>query len=66
MLTGPNLEDLEDFASRSGLKVTASGGVSSMEDLENLRRLEASGVDQVIIGKAFYDGRIDMTEALSC
>ncbi len=66
MLTGPNLEALEDFASRSGLKITASGGVSSMEDLENLQRLEASGVDQVIIGKAFYDGRIDMAEALSC
>ena len=44
----------------------SNGGGSSMEDLENLQRLEASGVDQVIIGKAFYDGRIDMAEALSC
>ena len=66
MLSGPNLNALEDFASSTGLKVTASGGVSSMEDLKKLNRLEAFGVDQVIIGKAFYDGWIDINEALSC
>ena len=66
MLSGPNLEALEDFASQTELKVTASGGVSTLEDLRNLRRLENLGVDQVIVGKAFYDGRIDPLEALAC
>ncbi len=66
MLRGPNLEVLEDFASQTELKVTASGGVSTQEDLRNLRRLENLGVDQVIVGKAFYDGRIDPLEALAC
>ena len=66
MLSGPNLEALEDFTTRSGLNVTASGGVSSIEDLKNLRRLETSGVDQVIVGKAIYDGRINLKEALEC
>ena len=66
MLSGPNLNALEDFTNSTGLKVTASGGVSSMEDLKKLQRLEASGVDQVIVGKAFYDRRIDINEVLSC
>jgi phosphoribosylformimino-5-aminoimidazole carboxamide ribotide isomerase len=37
MLNGPNLEALGDFARHTGLKVVASGGVSSMEDLELLK-----------------------------
>ena len=66
MLRGPNLEALEDFASQTELKITASGGVSTLEDLRNLRRLENLGVDQVIVGKAFYNGNIEPLEALAC
>lgn len=66
MLTGPNLDALRDMAQRTGLKVTASGGVSSAEDLLQLQKLEADGVDQVIVGKAIYEGRIDLAEVLSC
>lgn len=66
MLTGPNLDALRDMAQRTGLKVTASGGVSSAEDLVQLRELEPDGVDQVIVGKAIYEGRIDLAEVLSC
>jgi len=66
MLTGPNLEHLRDFAIRSRLKVVASGGVSSMSDLNNLKNLEIDGVDQVIVGKAIYEGRIDLKEAFKC
>ena len=66
MLTGPNLDALRDMGQRTGLKVTASGGVSSAEDLVQLRELEADGVDQVIIGKAIYEGRVNLAEVLSC
>lgn len=66
MLTGPNLDALRNMAQRTGLKVTASGGVSSAEDLLQLQKLEADGVDQVIVGKAIYEGRIDLAEVLSC
>ena len=66
MLTGPNLDALRDMGQRTGLKVTASGGVSSAEDLLQLQKLEADGVDQVIVGKAIYEGRIDLAEVLSC
>jgi phosphoribosylformimino-5-aminoimidazole carboxamide ribotide isomerase len=66
MLTGPNLEALGDFARRTGLKIVASGGVSSMEDLELLKTLEEDGVDQVISGKAIYEGKLDLKEIFKC
>ena len=62
MLSGPNLEALGDFARRTGLKIVASGGVSSMEDLELLKTLEKVGVDQVISGKAIYEGKLNLKE----
>ena len=62
MLSGPNLEALGDFARRTGLKIVASGGVSSMEDFELLKTLEKDGVDQVISGKAIYEGKLNLKE----
>tara|TARA_B100001964_G_scaffold62918_1_gene71515 strand:+ start:294 stop:1013 length:720 start_codon:yes stop_codon:yes gene_type:complete len=66
MLSGPNLEALGDFARRTGLKIVASGGVSSMGDLELLKTLEVDGVDQVISGKAIYEGKLDLKEIFKC
>ena len=66
MLIGPNLEALHDFASRTELKIVASGGVSSMADLELLKTLEADGVDQVISGKAIYEGKLDLSKIFKC
>jgi phosphoribosylformimino-5-aminoimidazole carboxamide ribotide isomerase len=62
-LLGPNLERIETMARRSGLKVTAAGGVSILEDLKNLKVLEPYGVDEVIVGKALYDKRFTLAEA---
>jgi len=66
MLSGPNLEALGDFARRTGLKIVASGGVSSMEDLELIKTLEKDGVDQVISGKAIYEGKLNLKEIFKC
>jgi len=66
MLSGPNIEALRNFARGTGLKIVASGGVSSMEDLEQLKTLEADGVDQVISGKAIYEGKLDLEEIFKC
>ena len=66
MLSGPNIEALSNFACRSGLRVVASGGVSSMEDLELLKTLESDGVDQVISGKAIYEGKLDLKAVFKC
>jgi phosphoribosylformimino-5-aminoimidazole carboxamide ribotide isomerase len=64
MLTGPNIEQTCLIARESGLKVTASGGVSSLEDVERLVRVSEVGVDSVIVGKALYEGRFTLKEAL--
>ena len=63
-LRGPNLESTQKIAEISGLKVIASGGVSSAEDLYKLKELEAYGVDGVIMGKALYSGAVHLKQAL--
>lgn len=63
-LLGPNLERIETMGRRGGLKVTASGGVAILEDIKNLRRLEEFGIDEVIVGKALYEKRFTLTEAI--
>ncbi|MFY9609057.1 MAG: 1-(5-phosphoribosyl)-5-[(5-phosphoribosylamino)methylideneamino]imidazole-4-carboxamide isomerase [Blastocatellia bacterium] len=63
-LEGPNFEMTGELARSSGLKVTASGGVSSLEDIARLCELEADGVDSVIVGKALYEGRFTLEEAI--
>ena len=69
MLTGVNVEQTCIIARESGLKVTASGGISSLEDIERLMNAvkENSGagqIDSVIIGKAIYEGRFTLEEAI--
>lgn len=63
-LTGPNLAETENLARESGLKITASGGMSSMKDIKAVMKLEQYGVDEVILGKALYENKIDLVEAL--
>lgn len=66
MLAGPNLPALRHFALGTQMKITASGGVASRTDIEELRGLEPLGVDHVIVGKAIYEGTLSLQEALSC
>ena len=63
MLQGPNLESIKEFAEYAQLPVIASGGVSRLEDIKNLAKLESYGVEGVIIGKALYDKTISFKEA---
>ena len=55
MLQGVGYESTRRFAEKAGMKVTASGGVTTSDDLHKLRSLEKFGVDSVIIGKALYE-----------
>lgn len=64
MLTGPNIEQTSLIARETGLTVTASGGVSSIDDLLKLKAVSESGVDSVIVGKALYERRFTLKEAL--
>lgn len=64
LLQGPNLKAIENMARQSGLQVIASGGVSSRENILALKALEDCGVAGAIMGKALYDGKITLLEAL--
>lgn len=63
-LAGPNLDALREMANASSVPVIASGGVGCMADLLALLALEPLGVEGVIVGRALYDGRVDLREAL--
>ena len=64
MLNGPNGLATEQLAQESGLQVIASGGVSSLDDLRVLKPLGKCGVEGVIVGKALYEGRFSLKEAI--
>lgn len=64
-LTGPNVELLREVAAATDAKVTASGGISSLDDLRELALYENEGIDSAIIGKALYEKRFTLTEALA-
>lgn len=64
-LQGVNVEATRDLADAISIPVIASGGVASIDDIDNLLAVEASGIEGVIIGRALYDGRIDPTEAMN-
>ena len=60
-LEGPNIPSTMEMVEKTGLNVIASGGVSS---LEHIAQLKSIGVAGVIIGKALYSGKIDLKQAL--
>ena len=62
-LVGPNLEAVEALGRRTGLRITAGGGISDLGDLVRLAALEPFGVDEAIIGKALYEGRVSLAGA---
>jgi len=62
-LTGPNLPGIQAMAREAGLPITASGGVSVLDDLTRLAALEPLGVDEVIVGKALYEKRFTLAQA---
>jgi len=63
-LAGPNLTALREMAEASSVPVIASGGIGCMGDLLSLLPLEALGVSGVIVGRALYDGRVELAEAI--
>ncbi len=64
LLNGPNLDSTRQMAEKTGLKIIASGGVSSPQNIKDLKAVEPFGVVGAIIGKALYDGKINLLQAL--
>ncbi|MBU2490432.1 MAG: 1-(5-phosphoribosyl)-5-[(5-phosphoribosylamino)methylideneamino]imidazole-4-carboxamide isomerase [Proteobacteria bacterium] len=65
MHTGVNVEATARFAEATPFPVVASGGVTSIEDIRALKKIEPLGVMGVITGKALYDGTLDLVQALA-
>lgn len=61
-MKGTNLELYKELSQGFNMNITASGGVSSVEDVENLRKLDLYGA---IIGKAYYTGAVNLSEAIA-
>ncbi len=63
-MQGPNVEATAALARAVPIPVIASGGVSSLDDLRALKARAADGLAGVISGRALYDGRIDLAQAI--
>ncbi len=61
MLKGVNLDSVKKVVATTKMKVIAAGGVTSLEDIESLKKSNVAGC---IIGKALYDGRIELKKAI--
>ncbi len=66
MLNGPNIEELESFAKCSAIPITASGGISCLDDIKKIKTLSHLNVNGVIVGKAIYEGVISIYELSRC
>jgi phosphoribosylformimino-5-aminoimidazole carboxamide ribotide isomerase len=64
MGTGLNFESTRNLARSTSIPVIASGGVSRIEDISRLLKLESDGVIGVIVGRALYTGQLDLREAI--
>jgi phosphoribosylformimino-5-aminoimidazole carboxamide ribotide isomerase len=64
MMGGPNLDATQAVAQAVSIPVTASGGVSSLENVRALLSLEGDGVDEIIIGRALYLEEFTLPEAI--
>ncbi|AJF05670.1 1-(5-phosphoribosyl)-5-[(5-phosphoribosylamino)methylideneamino]imidazole-4-carboxamide isomerase [Geoalkalibacter subterraneus] len=65
MMQGPNLKTTGELARSISIPVIASGGISRLQDIQDLMQLEADGVVGAITGKAIYSGALNLREAIA-
>ncbi len=65
MLSGPNISGLRRIAEAVSIPIIASGGVSSIVDILALRQIEQLGIIGVVVGRALYENRLDLAQAIS-
>jgi phosphoribosylformimino-5-aminoimidazole carboxamide ribotide isomerase len=63
-LAGPDLDALVRVAEAAELPVVASGGIGSLSDLQSVARLSGYGVSGVVVGRALYDNKFDVKDAM--
>ena len=63
-LGGPNIDQTLAVVRAANVRVTASGGVSSLDDIKRLRDVDDARLDSVIVGKALYEGKFTLEAAM--
>lgn len=63
-LTGPNIRYIKVLLKTVKIPILVSGGISSLEDIKALKELEPLGLIGVIVGRALYEGKLDLKKAL--
>jgi phosphoribosylformimino-5-aminoimidazole carboxamide ribotide isomerase len=63
-LSGPNIKGIKGLLKETGIELIVSGGICSLEDIYRLKLLEKRGVVGVIVGKALYEGKFTLSQAL--
>lgn len=63
-LKGPNIKNIKMLLKETGMKIIASGGISNLNDIIKLKKLEKQGLLGIIIGKALYEGKFTLNQAL--
>jgi phosphoribosylformimino-5-aminoimidazole carboxamide ribotide isomerase len=64
MMSGPNIESTRAMAEATDIPVIASGGITTLDHIRELLRLESCGLQGIIIGRALYEGGINLKDAL--
>ncbi|HQP10221.1 MAG TPA: 1-(5-phosphoribosyl)-5-[(5-phosphoribosylamino)methylideneamino]imidazole-4-carboxamide isomerase [Candidatus Omnitrophota bacterium] len=65
MMSGPNVEALTELAETTTIPIIASGGISKIDDIKALLAIEDKGIFGIITGKAIYEGKLNLKEALN-
>ena len=60
--TGPNIKDTIIFSKQVNIPIVISGGISSISDILDIKKLKSSNIEGVIVGKAIYDKNINLNE----
>ena len=63
MLEGPNLPGLLDLAEATSLEIIMSGGITTLDDLKRIRKIDQSNVVGAIVGRALYEGAFSVAQA---
>jgi phosphoribosylformimino-5-aminoimidazole carboxamide ribotide isomerase len=64
VMSGPNISSTKEIAKKALIPVIASGGISTMEDVIEIKKNEKHGISGMICGRAIYDKKIDVVDAL--
>jgi phosphoribosylformimino-5-aminoimidazole carboxamide ribotide isomerase len=65
MQTGPNINETKALAKAVSIPIVASGGVSTIKDIENLLNVAEHGIVGVICGRSLYEGTLNLSEAMT-